>query len=573
MHDDGRGAVVSCYTPGMTVSKRFLVLLVAGLFTSGVWLAAQTHTAAARKPELRPAPMTGPLSERIDAILADPALSHAGFGISVTSLDGRQLYGRNEGRLFIAGSNVKLATTATAYALLPVETLSWTTSVIAEGDVNAAGALDGNIVLMGTGDPTLSGREYPYKPPTPAAAAPAAGDATAGQAAAEDAPPAPPPSAMAALDKLAEEVEQSGVRSVTGDVVGDDSFFLDEPYGPSWGWDNLQWDYGAPVSALSFNDNVTKLYIHQDAAQPGATVAEWTPNSDYYSVESSMTLAASGDTPHPGLERMPGSMLVRAWGTVGANGLHANMAIDDPAIFAAAAFKQALLARGIRVAGTAVSRHKYTNGTGDFADEREEPLKLTRSDMTRVLAPAGEHRVLAMRFSVPVAEDITLTSKISMNLHAELLLRLLGKVFGSDGSFEEGARVVRQFMVNAGVDDSDFYLCDGSGLSGDDRMAPRALTRLLTYAAAQPWGENWRASLPVAGVDGTLLNRFKDSPLKGRLWAKTGTLNEVNALSGYVTAASGKTVAFSILENGRKPGSALEDQAIDRIVEAIAAAD
>jgi D-alanyl-D-alanine carboxypeptidase/D-alanyl-D-alanine-endopeptidase (penicillin-binding protein 4) len=104
-------------------------------------------------------------------------------------------------------------------------------------------------------------------------------------------------------------------------------------------------------------------------------------------------------------------------------------------------------------------------------------------------------------------------------------------------------------------------------------MAPRALTRLLTYAAAQPWGENWRASLPVAGVDGTLLNRFKDSPLKGRLWAKTGTLNEVNALSGYVTAASGKTVAFSILENGRKPGSALEDQAIDRIVEAIAAAD
>jgi D-alanyl-D-alanine carboxypeptidase/D-alanyl-D-alanine-endopeptidase (penicillin-binding protein 4) len=225
------------------------------------------------------------------------------------------------------------------------------------------------------------------------------------------------------------------------------------------------------------------------------------------------------------------------------------------------------------VAGTAISRHKYANGTGDFADEREEPLKLTRSTMTRVIAPAGDHRVLGMRFSVPVAEDITLTSKISMNLHAELLLRLLGKMFGSDGSFEEGSRVVRQFMVNAGVDDSDFYLCDGSGLSGDDRIAARALTRLLTYAAGQPWGENWRASLPVAGVDGTLLNRFKSSPLKGRMWAKTGTLNEVNALSGYLTAASGKTVAFSIIENGRKPGSGLEEQAIDRIAEAIAAAD
>ena len=121
---------------------------------------------------------------------------------------------------------------------------------------------------MGTGYPTLSGREYPYKPPAPAATAPVPGDAAAAQTE-DDAQPAPPPSAMAALDKLAEEVEQSGVRSVTGDVVGDDSFFLDEPYGPSWGWDNLQWDYGAPVSALSFNDNVTKLYIHEGRGAAG----------------------------------------------------------------------------------------------------------------------------------------------------------------------------------------------------------------------------------------------------------------------------------------------------------------
>jgi len=102
-------------------------------------------------------------------------------------------------------------------------------------------------------------------------------------------------------------------------------------------------------------------------------------------------------------------------------------------------------------------------------------------------------------------------------------------------------------------------------------MAPRAFTRLLSYAAKQPWGEAWRATLPLAGVDGSLVARFKNSPLKGKLWAKTGTLNEVNALSGYLTAASGKTIAFSILVNGRRPGSDAEAQAVDKIAEAIAA--
>ena len=132
---------------------------------------------------------------------------------------------------------------------------------------------------------------------------------------------------------------------------------------------------------------------------------------------------------------------------------------------------------------------------------------------------------------------------------------------------------MRQFLLNAGVDDADFFLYDGSGMSPDDRVAPRAFTQLLAYASRQPWGAAWRDTLPIAGVDGTLAARFKDSPLKGRVQAKTGTMSEVNALSGYVVANSGKTLAFSIIVNGHRPGSEAESQAIDRIVEAIAAAD
>jgi D-alanyl-D-alanine carboxypeptidase/D-alanyl-D-alanine-endopeptidase (penicillin-binding protein 4) len=190
-----------------------------------------------------------------------------------------------------------------------------------------------------------------------------------------------------------------------------------------------------------------------------------------------------------------------------------------------------------------------------------------------VEAPLEGRRVLAHRVSPTVAEDIMWTNKISQNLHAELLLRLLGKTLGNDGSFEEGTRVVRQFMLTVGADDNDFFFYDGSGMSMDDRIAPRVYTRLLTYAAKQAWGQEWRETFPVAGVDGTLGGRFKNSPLKDKLWAKTGSLNETNALSGYLTAASGKTLAFSILVNGHRPGSEAEVEAMDKIAEAIAAVE
>jgi D-alanyl-D-alanine carboxypeptidase/D-alanyl-D-alanine-endopeptidase (penicillin-binding protein 4) len=132
---------------------------------------------------------------------------------------------------------------------------------------------------------------------------------------------------------------------------------------------------------------------------------------------------------------------------------------------------------------------------------------------------------------------------------------------------------VRQFLLSAGVAPDDFFFFDGSGMSANDLIAPRAYTTLLTYAARQPWGEAWKATFPIAGIDGTLAGRFKDSPLRGKLFGKTGTLMEVTTLSGYLTAASGKTLAFSILVNGRLPDSKAETQAIDRLCEVIAAAE
>jgi D-alanyl-D-alanine carboxypeptidase/D-alanyl-D-alanine-endopeptidase (penicillin-binding protein 4) len=173
--------------------------------------------------------------------------------------------------------------------------------------------------------------------------------------------------------------------------------------------------------------------------------------------------------------------------------------------------------------------------------------------------------VLARLTRPPLSDSLTRTAKVSQNLYAELLLRRLGRLEGS-GSRADGLARVEAMLETAGIPRTAFDLYDGSGMSAYNRVSPRAVTRFLLWTMQQPWGEAWRATLPVGGQDGTLSRRFAGTPLEGRIFAKTGTLNGVNALAGFMTAQSGRTLVFAIYANDRPStaGSALEvmDQAL-----------
>jgi D-alanyl-D-alanine carboxypeptidase/D-alanyl-D-alanine-endopeptidase (penicillin-binding protein 4) len=514
-----------------------------------------------------------PLGTEIASLLADPGVSRAHWGIAVMAMDGTPIYGMDEGKFFRPASNAKLFTTAAAMALLGLDA---TVTTELYGDLDANGTVTGDLELVGAGDANFASDDLPYVPP------------------AQRPKNAPQPQPIALIDvrALADQLTAKGVKRVTGKVVGVDTLFPHEPFVDSWDVGDLVWGYGAPVSALTIADNEMKLTVTPGMATGSKGHERYTPVTvaleqngvPYYTVNSQVDTTAAGTGSHVNVERLPGSRELRVYGSMAVDAQPdvEHVSIDDPALYAAMALRQMLVERGIAVDGEAKAQHQPVQDARGFLSAVNEPLTKCEADAIAgnrcapICRVPVRQNMLASKVSAPLAEDVTLTLKVSQNLHAEILLHRLGIWWTgpcavSAGSTVDGARMVRGFLLRAGLDPADFVFYDGSGLSGHDLVTPRATAQLLAYATKQPWFAQWKAALPVGGEDGTLSSRFPDGPLKDHLFAKTGTLGESRGLSGYVDAASGREVIFSIFVDDHAPNGSNDRAVMDKIVAAIAA--
>ncbi len=510
-----------------------------------------------------------PFCDQLRALTKDPAVASAHWGLQVTDLKGTPLCSVNEAQLFRPASNNKIFTTATALALLgPAHTI--TTRLEAEGEIGGS-TLRGNLLLIGAGDANFGSQNIPYLPPA-------------------DRPksPTPEPPTIADIEDLADQIIAKGIHVIQGDIVGDDTYFAWQPYPPDWDIDDMVFGYGAPISALTVHDNAIDITISPTArasefSYPDPTVS-LNPEIPYYALDRHLELlridvsGSCDDRIH--YTRRVGSKLLSVAGDISENSapcLQA-IAIQDPAEYAALALKLALEHRGVTIAGTARALHDVhllpspqVRHDGDLGRIFQQPNPVPPRCVVTSDRPESPRTLIATHTSPPLIQDLIYTNKVSQNQHAEMLLRELSNLFACDNTPRDGLHVIREYLLHAGVDPADIALYDGSGLSTHDLVTPRAVAKFLAFAAAQPWFPQWKSTLPLGGVDGGLASRFTTSAIKTRVFAKTGTLGESRALSGYVTAASGQTLIFSILVDTHLPGTSADRTVMDRIVEVVAA--
>ncbi|MBZ5630265.1 MAG: D-alanyl-D-alanine carboxypeptidase/D-alanyl-D-alanine-endopeptidase [Acidobacteriia bacterium] len=507
------------------------------------FLLVQIAFAAPKQKEAKHARESKSVAARIEKILSQPDVARAFWGIEAVNLEtGETLYTLNADKLFTPASNTKLFTTSAALALVGPD-YRFRTTVETSGTLDRYGRLSGDVIVVGRGDPSLSGGALAYNPRSDRAGA-----------------------RTRVLEQLADQLVQRGVKFVDGDVVGDDSYFAFERYGDGWSQEDMRYEWGAPVSALTINDNVIYLSVLPGDRTGEKAFINVTPLPDYYRLDNRIMTTPAGTGPRTvTIGREPGSNTLTLWGNMPLDdpGFHETLAIEDPAEFTAQLFRLLLEQRGIVVYGRTRIKHLELANLSTFS------VTATASagggDIPRSFRPVITGLVLADYQSQPLMNDLLVINKVSQNLHAELLLRLLGREKGTAGTIEAGSEVVRGFLSQADIRSDEYVFYDGSGMSRQNLVTPHAVVKLLVYDHKQPWGRQLENTLPVAGVDGSLAERFKGAPAQGRIHAKTGSLRNVNALSGYATTLSGERIALSIMVNNHNLSSRVALQTIDQI--------
>ncbi len=442
---------------------------------------------------------------QLDRVLSDPAFEGAQVGVeAVRCDDGAVVYAREPDLLLNPASNLKLLTSAVALDVLgPAYTFR--TSVLVDGPFED-GVVRGNLYLRGEGDPKL---------------------------------------VFEGVWKLVKDLQARGLRQVEGDLVADDTFFDRERLIPDWDRadrDDEAFPYDATIGALSVNFNTVALYVRPgDQVGDPVRVTMETP-TDYVQVECHATTGGSRTRPVLQFLRGPSSagretLTLSGSLPLGVSGFRFHRTVRDPVRFALAVFSELMAREGIEVKG--------------------------RTRQGRVPAGAEE---LVHRDSEPLGILLRYMNKLSSNFIAEQVLKTLGaEVLGAPGTTEKGLRVVREFLAREELPWESSVLFNGSGLSEHTRVSPHQLTSLLCHVWQDPRiRSDFVASLPIAGVDGTMRRRMQGTPAAGLLRAKTGSVRGVFGFSGYLWTGTGEAIAFAFLVNDFRNGVRSIKEAQDR---------
>ena len=476
--------------------RRSIPLLLLFLIAAPTLSAAPRRSRAHGKTARRAATVAAPksLAEAFDLATRRAPVRAPGISVAVEDLDaGQRIYELNPQQPETIASVTKMFTTAEALHYLGPD-YKFKTTFWRRGEIRD-GSLIGSLLVVGGGDPNISGRFYN-----------------------DD--------FNAVFDKWAQGLAQAGVHQVVGDLILNASFFDGVARHPEWpSGQEAKW-YQAPISALSFNDNVVLVSIRPGLG-PGrpAQVSIDPPTGVLHPLVGARTVSRGGSV-RVAVARSVGSDAVTVSGTVPARNVwwSTPIAVDDAPEFFGAALKARLKTAGIQVTGSIVERNVKPDASWML-------IAQTESDLLPTLAVVNKH---------------------SQGFYAEQVFKTVAAEKAGLGSWENGISVERQFLAALGLDPARYDLHDGSGLSAYNRVAAGDIVRFLEAMNKHPRGAEWKATLAISGEpDGTLRHRLREPEVRGKVFAKTGTINGVSTLAGYVTGASGKTYAFAILLNGR----------------------
>ncbi|MBX6366213.1 MAG: D-alanyl-D-alanine carboxypeptidase/D-alanyl-D-alanine-endopeptidase, partial [Gemmatimonadetes bacterium] len=461
----------------------------------------------------RPAPARG-LAAAVDSIVSAAPLDRTHWGIAVYDpAADRFIYELNARKHFIPASNTKLVATTAAMALLGPD-YRYRTELFTLGPGARPGDSRG-LLLVARGDPTWSATFNPSDFTVPEA--------------------------------LADSVRTAGIRRIDGDLVVDASLFEPTLVNPSWEIGDLVWGYGAATGAIAVGEGTFRLVLLPGLGPGLPAAARFLGPDPVEPVVTALTTAPSGTRPRFDVERWAGNdtLYLRAEIPLDAAPDTNAIASANPEAYAARVLQSALERRGIHISGAV----RVVHDTLEARRLRSQPT-LGR---------------IASWTSPPMADIVAGILKPSDNWMAEQVLKTLGAELGGRGSWRAGLAVERRFLIDSvKVDSLGFSLRDGSGLSAQNLLTPETIVRLLAYGSRAPWGKTYRAALAQPGEHGTLSRRLET--LRGRLFAKTGSIANVNSLSGILTTDDGRDLVFSIQSNGSGVPASLVRAAIDRIV-------